>query len=246
MLDDNSQSRNAFTLIELLVVIAIISLLVSILLPSLTKAKQLAGEVACKSNLKSLSAAQYIYLSEYDGRFYTDGSDSVRAMRTLYPALLPYMGENHDVLICPSDERDPSLAWEPVVSLDQYRPDGQRHLCSYALNPYIHFHYPSYRNFFPGDIRIEDVAVPDSTVLHLCANANSEDMSGYNDYFTVGVAGWNASYRPYMYGHRWATNVAFCDGHVGTIRGTPLENLGKYSFAPYEGTWWLPKPYTDY
>ncbi len=55
-----------FTLIELLVVIAIISLLVSILLPSLTKAKELARRVACASNLHNLGVGFHIYASESD------------------------------------------------------------------------------------------------------------------------------------------------------------------------------------
>lgn len=56
-----------FTLIELLVVIAIIALLVSILLPSLNKAKELARKSVCFSNMKSLGTAAYLYQSEYDG-----------------------------------------------------------------------------------------------------------------------------------------------------------------------------------
>ena len=58
--------RNAFTLIELLVVIAIISLLVSILLPSLNRAKELARRAVCMSNQKALLVALHIYANEFD------------------------------------------------------------------------------------------------------------------------------------------------------------------------------------
>jgi prepilin-type N-terminal cleavage/methylation domain-containing protein/prepilin-type processing-associated H-X9-DG protein len=56
-----------FTLIELLVVVAIISLLVSILLPSLSKAKELAYRAVCSANLHSIVLMQEQYCLEYDG-----------------------------------------------------------------------------------------------------------------------------------------------------------------------------------
>ncbi|MBN1556253.1 MAG: prepilin-type N-terminal cleavage/methylation domain-containing protein [Phycisphaerae bacterium] len=60
-----------FTLIELLVVIAIISLLVSILLPSLTKAKELARTTVCSANLHQISLIAFMYLNDNNGVFTT-------------------------------------------------------------------------------------------------------------------------------------------------------------------------------
>lgn len=59
--------RHAFSLIELLVVIAIISLLVSILLPSLQQAKELARGVVCQTNLRNIGLAFAYYLEESGG-----------------------------------------------------------------------------------------------------------------------------------------------------------------------------------
>ena len=58
------RERKAFTLIELLVVVAIISLLVSILLPSLGRAKELARRSVCASTLRSLGLSLQIYSSD--------------------------------------------------------------------------------------------------------------------------------------------------------------------------------------
>ena len=58
-------STRGFTLIELLVVVAIIALLISILLPSLSQARQQAKAIKCAANLKMVGTAVAIYTTEY-------------------------------------------------------------------------------------------------------------------------------------------------------------------------------------
>ncbi|MFW6133109.1 MAG: type II secretion system protein [Planctomycetota bacterium] len=60
--------RGGFTLIELLVVIAIIALLVSILMPSLKQAKELAQRAACAMNERQIGTASATWASDHDGR----------------------------------------------------------------------------------------------------------------------------------------------------------------------------------
>ncbi|HEV7299984.1 MAG TPA: prepilin-type N-terminal cleavage/methylation domain-containing protein [Tepidisphaeraceae bacterium] len=59
--------RSAFTLVELLVVIGIIALLISILLPSLNKARQQANLVDCSARLRQMGQAIHLYASQHKG-----------------------------------------------------------------------------------------------------------------------------------------------------------------------------------
>jgi len=61
--------RRAFTLIELLVVISIIALLIAILLPALSQARQSATMIQCLSNARSASQGLITYATDNDGSY---------------------------------------------------------------------------------------------------------------------------------------------------------------------------------
>jgi len=98
--------KKGFTLIELLVVISIIALLLAILMPALNRARQIARNTVCQSNLRQWGIALAAYGADYDGRFWEGylGEGHVDKGVTWQEATSAYVGEVDDVRACPTAE----------------------------------------------------------------------------------------------------------------------------------------------
>ena len=99
----------AFTLVELLVVLASIAILVALLLPALSRAKESARATACLGNLHQVGVALQIYVSDNNNKmpFMRDvvpdpAVVATNTFPTIDKVLATPLG-NKNVLHCPSD-----------------------------------------------------------------------------------------------------------------------------------------------
>jgi prepilin-type N-terminal cleavage/methylation domain-containing protein len=135
--------QRGFTLIELLVVIAIIALLMSILMPAMSKVRDQARAIACMANLRQWNFMFNTYINENNGKFLTGCS----AMGYYWPWQLPTAQQdwkNNPLWFCPTATK-PTTSEKGVTgaSLNIYNAWGITHESpsityggkTYTLNP---------------------------------------------------------------------------------------------------------------
>ncbi len=88
----STSGRKGFTLIELLVVIGIIALLISLLLPALSKWRKIGRKLVCSTQMKQMGVSTHSYAADFQDKLYsftwTPGRASVTDDRTLVQDLI--------------------------------------------------------------------------------------------------------------------------------------------------------------
>ncbi|MBU0641365.1 MAG: prepilin-type N-terminal cleavage/methylation domain-containing protein [Planctomycetes bacterium] len=228
------ESRRAFTLIELLVVVAIIALLISILLPALSNAREQAKTMRCGTALYSIGQAVQTCWTEYNGYGPTwDDGECGDMPKGKQRYMLTWVDVLHDLdiladpnaALCPKDNRpdDPAaerghpLKWDKHfvlnMGLNEKQRDGVR--TSYALNYIMHFN-------FRGD-RFED------------ASRQVYAIDGWWNWLGSLNAAWlmypkvtgqsvnvfwpheDATMAAWRHGTDLQAQTLYCDGHTGLI-----------------------------
>lgn len=247
-----------FTLVELLVVIGIIALLIGVLLPALSRAREQSNKVACQSNMRQLATGFMMYVAENGGYFPRPATTTVQNEDWIYwynlptqPAplndpnnspMIPFLGGTFvaKVYRCPSD--DPTLH------------TGGTFPYSYTVNEAICrapqgvgvSGSPGYHSGTVPMLKITQIVESSSKALIIDESGSTVDDGCWapQNYVAAAVPPKNLlSNRHDQHGEQPSSikpaagrgNVAFADGHVDFIDRTLCMDPKTWD-APWDGT----------
>lgn len=231
--------NRAFTLIELLVVVAILTLLIAILLPSLSRAREQGRSAACLSNMRSLALAVQMYAMNNRGFLVNFGLSHGGSVDESETWLNTLRREYRDRLVarCPSDSSPYWTRPHPVTR--------QMRQTSYGVNDYLSGRIAGYEDYR----RLDRIRRPATTILFV-------EMNPITDYASsdhVHPEDWVVLERDAAKNqvaldlHSGRANYAFADGHAETLRfertyrKKGIQKLGKQLVITWEHNLFDPK-----
>ena len=228
--------KRGFTLVELLVVIAIIALLMSILVPALSRARKQAKAVVCRSNLRQIGLGLMFYAD--DCEYYPAGVGGPETgplfEAWLWPALVrAYMGgpqnKNVEVFKCPAA---PAAAqW--VVKFGSGNPAAYGYLenevpLTKSSGSFMSYGYNAWGSVASkpnplglgaySDLRktkLSNVVRPTDCIA---IGDSNWDLEKKGDRNWSGFIGMYAERQWPLDLHNLRANILFCDGHVQPLK----------------------------
>ena len=231
--------RRGFTLIELIVVIAIIALLLTITLPSMKRAKEMALSIPCLANQRTIAMAFHLYQEENNGWLVTSGAwwvpnefvpDDPLQERARSWVLGPLDAEGR---ACRSVNDNPTVEheingikkgtlWPYIESKEAYHCPADKRVVkknigwrSYSMPTSIGCWYGTYITQDQTIHKMNEIKSPGQKYISI---EEAEKLSDGTYWWNVGSWVLDLStdnwYDPVADWHNWGGNLAYADGHA--------------------------------